>query len=1012
MKPNKPINPTDARRLLGVAALACLGVLGTSSIAVAQDEEDIDVEGIEEIVITGSRLVRTGFEAPSPVVTISADEIGSQTSPALGDMLNDMPQLRTTFGLGNSSRFIGTAGVGLLDLRGLGDERTLVLVNGRRHVSSSEGSQGVDVNSIPTDMIERIEIITGANSAVYGADAVAGVVNFILKDDFEGVTLRASTGEADDSGFGRNSVAFTVGKNFDEGRGNAVFSVGYENQDMLLASERGGDFVRSWGFVPNPADGDTIDDDGIQIDDGIPDEILVPNQGFWAISNAGTSLALDVMLNDDGSVRPVPRNDWEYSDGFSCGGEGCPFLDLSGFVPLQAEFQRTTLDANFTYDLTDTTEWYFEGRYANVDGRQQGQPSFDFGAPVIIARDNAFVTPSLGAAMDAASLGAIDLRRFNIDLGNRREKNIRETFRGVTGLRGDIGNSNFTYDVFANYGRSTVERMNFNNRIDERWAAAQDAVFVDAAGAQALVDSGLAPGAAAGDIVCRATLTEALNAVDPVANPDDSGLPNWAYEGCVPANVIGFGLISQDAKDWINSTALSTAEIEQTQFAAVVSNAELLDHWAGSIGGVLGLEYRREQSAVIGDSLSRLGNTFFNALADTTGEFDVTELFTEFSVPLLVDMPAAQDLTLELAGRVSDYDTIGNTFTWETRLNWQPINDLRFRVNVGEALRAPTIGDLFSPAGEDFTTVDDPCDMDNLDLGAAGRNTRIANCQALGIADPENFDSLDEESITELQGGNPNLQEETAETTTIGFVYTPSWANGLQIAVDWYDIEITDAISFTTPQTILDRCVDDVNGINNQFCDLVSRDAVGNIVELRSFPLNLNEFNTSGYDFEVDYTVDIGGGILQNRLVAAFLDERIEILRSSDNFDILTGELGDPELQINYRGEYSYDNWNAFLELRWIDEMYTEEQELLFGSSINEDPNPDVNDRTVTDAVLYVDVGATYAFDNGIKLTAIIDNVTGEDPPEEFLGTGGLSGIFDNIGRFYTLRATYDFGGE
>ncbi len=1002
---------THLSRLPSCLAIAALASTNFLSLSVqAQETADEEEVRLEEIVVTGSRLVRTGFETPSPVVMIGADEIGAETSPALGDLLNDLPQLRTTFGLGNSSRFIGTAGIGLLDLRGLGDERTLVLVNGRRHVSSSEGAQGVDVNSIPTDMIDRIEIITGANSAVYGADAVAGVVNFILKDDFEGVTLRASTGEADDSSFGRNSFAFTVGKNFDEGRGNAVFSVGVENQDLLLASDRGGDFTRNWGFVTNPDDGDTIDANGIQIDDGIPDEILVPNQGFWAISNAGVSLALGGLLNPDGSFSPVPFGDFEYTDGLQCGGMGCTALDLSGFVPLQAEFSRTTLDANFRYTLNDEMEWYFEGRYANVDAKQQGQPSFDFGAPVIIARDNAFVTPSLGAAMDAAGAGAIDLRRFNIDLGNRRENNIRETFRGVTGLKGTIGNSDYSYDVFANYGRSTIERINLNNRIDERWAAAQDAVQIDAAGALALQGSGLAPNASAGDIVCRATLTEALNATDPVANPDDSGLPNWAYEGCVPANVIGFGLISQEAKDWINSTALSTAKIQQAQFAAVISNPALVEHWAGEIGGVVGLEYRREQSEVVGDSLSALGNTFFNALADTTGEFDVTEVFAEFAVPLLVDMPAAEDLTLEVAGRYSDYDSIGNTFTWETRLNWQPIETLRFRINVGEALRAPTIGDLFSPAGEDFTNIDDPCDMENLDLGAAGRNTRIANCQALGIADPENFDSLDEESITELQGGNPNLEEEQAETMTIGFVYSPNWADNLQFSVDWYDIEITDAISFTTPQTILDRCVDDPNGIDNQFCALVTRDGVGNITQLRSFPLNLNEFKTNGLDFEVDYGIDIGAGTLQNRLVASYLEERIQILRSSDNFDLLHGELGDPELQINYRGEYAVDNWSAFIELRWIDEMYTEEQELLFGSSINEDPNPDVNDRTVTDAYLYADIGATYAFENGLEITAIIDNVTGEDPPKEFLGTGGLSGIFDNIGRFYSVRAVYNFG--
>lgn len=967
--------------------------------AQAQDDaEDV----LEEITVTGSRLLRSGFDTPSPVIMVGRDEISASTSPSLGDLLNDLPQLRTTFGLSNSSRFIGTAGIGSLDLRGLGTERTLVLVNGRRHVSSSEGEQTVDVNSIPTDMIERIEIITGANSAVYGADAVAGVVNFILKKDFEGTTVRASTGDAGDSGFGRTSFAFTAGRNFAGDRGNAIFSVGYEDQDLLTAAERGGDYTRLLGTVLNPADGDTIDANGIQIDDGIPDRITVPNRGFWAISNAGTSLSLDGFLNDDGSFSPIPFGNFEFTDGLRCGGTGCIPLDLSTFQVLQAKFERFTLDANFVYDLGNDAEWYFESRYANVDSAQQGQPSFDFGSPVVIQRDNAFVTPSLGAAMDAAGIGATDLRRFNIDLGNRKENNNRQLIRGVTGVRGEFGDG-LIYDAFVNYGRSTIQRINLANRIDERWAAAQDAVVIDAAGATALVASGLGPAAQAGDIFCRSTLQEAQGI--------DSDLPDFAYEGCVPANVVGFGLISPEAIDFVNSVAVGSAEVEQIQYEATLAKPELFDLWAGPVSGVVGLEYREEKSRVQGDSLSALGNTFFNNLASTIGEFDVTEVFGEFAVPLLRDVTLARDLTFEGAVRFSDYSTIGNTLTWETRLNWQPTEDLRFRLNVGEALRAPTIGDLFSPAGENFNIVNDPCDMDNLDLGNNGRNVRIANCMALGIADPATFDSLDEESITLLQGGNPNLNEETADTFTIGVVYSPSWIEGLRLSLDWYDIEIQDAIAVTGSQAILDKCVDDPGGINNQFCPLHTRDAVGNVIELRVFPLNLNTFKTSGLDFEVDYTVELGDfGILQNRLVGSYLDERTQILSSDDNIDIIAGELGDPDWQVNYRGALLFGDWDVFLELRWIDSMFNEEQELLFGSTTNNDPNPDVNDNTIANSVLYADIGATYSFDNGLQLSAIIDNVTDEDPPFGLFGNGGQSGIYDSIGRFYVVRAVWNFG--
>ncbi|MDJ0710628.1 MAG: TonB-dependent receptor [Woeseiaceae bacterium] len=997
-KPKSIRNRWGSMSFVGAMALLMAGGAHSQASVSADD----NVAELEEITVTGSRIVRSGFSTPSPVVSIGAADIQQQTTPALGDMLNDLPQLRTTFGLSNSSRFIGTAGVGLLDLRGIGTDRTLVLVNGRRHVSSSAGNQGVDVNSIPTDMVERVEIITGANSAVYGADAVAGVVNFILKDDFEGFSVRSSTGKAGDSDFGRNSFAVTMGNDFSDGRGNAIFSLGFDDQDLLTAGERGGEFVALWDTIANPEDGDTIDANGIQVDDGIPDDITVPNEGFWGISTAGTSLALNGRMNPDGSFSPVPFDEFQYQDGLVCAGTGCTPLDTSSFQVLQAEFQRVTLDANFTYDLAENLTGYFESRYALVETAQQGQPTFDFGAPIIIQRDNAFVSPSLAAAMDSAGLSAIDLRRFNIDLGNRKENNNRQTIRLVAGVKGDVS-EDVRFDVSANYGRSTVERINLANRIDERWLAATDAVAIDAAGAAALVASGLNPAAQAGDIVCRATLNEALGT--------DSGLPDWAYEGCVPANVLGFGLISDEAIEFVNSTALSHAEIQQFQLQATLSDQELFSTWAGPVAGVAGVEYREEKSEIRADSLSALGNTFFNALADETGEFDVVELFVETSVPLLTDAPLAQDLTLEAAARYSDYSTIGETFTWESRISWRPHESLRFRVNHGEALRAPNISDLFAPESENFRVIDDPCDMNNLDVGANGRNVRIANCQALGIADPTTFDSQDESSIRLADGGNSELSEETATTTTVGLIYEPGWLDGLQVSVDWYDIEIEDAISFTTAQSILDKCVDDVNGINNQFCALVTRDSVGNITLLNRFPLNLNEFQTSGMDFEIAYPVELGSwGVLDNRLLASYLDERVEILSSEDNIDIIDGELGDPKWQLNYKGNLVVgDAWDFSLEARWIDSMYLFEQELLFGSATNNDPNPDVADIIETGSHLYLDLGFNYTFDNELKIGLKIDNVTDQDPARTVLGNGGSSGIYDSIGRFFAVRASWEF---
>lgn len=967
-----------------------------------------ETEQLEEIVVTGSRIVRTGFDTPAPVSIIGLEKIENASTPALGDLLNQMPQLRTTFGLSNSQGFIGTAGIGRLDLRGLGTNRTLVLVNGRRHVSSSEGTTAVDVNSINPDMIERVEIITGANSAVYGADAVAGAVNFILKDNFEGLSVRVETGENSDD-FSRNSASVMIGRSFAGESGNAMVSISYDDQSDMLASSRGGRFTELWGRVANPADGDTIDPNGIQIDDGIPDEIYVPNQGFWAISENGTSLALNGHIGDDGSFIPVPFGSFEFTDGLECGGTGCTPLDLDSFQMLQVPLERFTVDVNAHWDYGNHT-LYLESRYANLEANQQGQPSFDFGAPIIVNRDNPFVSPSLAAAMDAAAATAIDLRRFNVDLGLRRENNTRETIRAVVGLEGDVGDSNYKYDVFVNYGRSTIDRINRFNRVDEKFAAATDPVRIDAAGATALQTSGLIPDAAAGDIVCRSTLLEAQGTT--------TGLPDFAYNGCVPLNVLGRNVASQEAIDFIHSTAISVSEIQQVQAGAYVSNSELFDNWAGSVAGVLGAEFRDEKSFVRGDSLSALGNTFFNALSDTRGRYDVFEVFGEFAVPLLSDAPFAETLDFEGAFRWSDYSTIGETFTWETRLSWEPIETLRIRASTGRALRAPNIGDLFDPGGEDFTNVDDPCDMANLDLGDTGRNTRIANCMALGIADPENFDSLDESSIPEFQGGNPALEEEEADTITVGFVWSPNFIDGLRVSVDYWDIEITDAISSTSSQTILNRCVDNPNGIDNTFCGLVTRDGIGNLIEIRQQPLNLNTLETDGYDIGVDYLLDLGRfGTIGNSLVATHLDGRTFFLSSENDVDIVEGELGDPEWQVNYRAVWDINEFSTFAEVRWIDSMFFVSQESLFGSATNIDPNPDQRDVFETGSQTYLDLGISYQFNENLKFSLTIDNSLDEDPPfplfgndESFSGISDGSGaIYDTIGRYYSIRANATF---
>ncbi|MGX5201340.1 TonB-dependent receptor domain-containing protein [Aliikangiella sp. IMCC44632] len=993
-----PIAKAVKLALLATATVSALSTPATLLAAEAEEEADKDTN---RVVITGSRLRREGFESPSPVNVITAEQIERSGAVALGDVLATFPQLDSTFTSQNSGNFIGTAGIGSLDLRGLGTQRTLVLVNGRRHVSGSPGSSAVDVNSIPAILIERVDIITGANAAVYGADAVTGVVNFILKDNIEGSEVRANYGIAGDSGFERRGVSFTSGSNFAENKGSVIFAFSYDKQDELTAAERGGVFTQKWGTINNPADGDTISN-GVQVDDGIPDRITVPNQGHYTISDGGAIFGGGVIgqFNPDGSFTSFdPSADFEYVDGIRCAGAGCRPLDLSTFNDLQVGFERFTLDANFKYNLTDETELFVETRFASVQSNQQGQPSFDFGT-LTIQSDNAYISPEVAALTGGADFG---LRRFHTDFGRRKELNDRNTFRMVVGARGFIG-IDWEWEAFANYGRTDIQRSNFNNRIDERFYASADAVRLT----QADVDLINATGAGfdefqdvqAGDVTCRALLQEATGG--------SSGLSPYAYTGCVPVNLFGFGAPSQEAIDWFSQTAIGQFDLEQTQVQAFVANQDLFNTWAGPAGFIFGAEFRDERAGGEEDTASALGLTFFNALSVSRGNYQTSEFFTEMSIPLLNGVMLVEDLTVEVAARSSDYSTIGKNTTWEGRLNWEVNSDLTIRYTTGESLRAPDIGELFSPPGQNFFGINDPCDMDQLANAANGIDNRIANCQALGIADPENFVANDSVTVPGSSGGNPNLVGEESTTSTIGFVYSPSFLEGFNIAVDMYDFEITKAIANTGAQAILNRCVDDPNGINNQFCALNDRDpATGDVSFIRSSPVNLNEFQSKGIDFEMDYKFDLAdSGVLTARLAGSYLQERTFILNTADNTDSVEGEVGSPELQYRLSLNWEIDDLTVFGSVTFIDEQLNGEKESIFDA---DDPNLDASDNLFLESKYYLNLGAKYNVMEDMSVQLLINNATDELPPHPFFGTGTGSAIYDNIGTFYSMNLEYRF---
>ncbi|QSX29923.1 TonB-dependent receptor [Shewanella cyperi] len=938
---------------LSLLAASSMAALSLAAPVAAEEEAGAKIERVE---VTGSRIYREGAIAPSPVTVISAEALINTGAINIGEALNELPALANTYSLSNSGSSIGTAGLNLLDLRGMGASRTLVLVDGKRHVASSPGTASIDVNTIPTEWVESVEIITGGASAIYGADAVTGVVNFKMKKQIEGLSASAMAGVADDSDYNNQKFTFAYGSNFADGRGNAALSIEYAQQDKLGMLDRDQTAV-SWASLRNP-DGDTVN-------------TLHPNAGYWAISNGGTVGFFGgtpgiYTFKPDGT--PVEVGTGEITDSIKCAGEGCDFINLRQWEELQPEFDRTTVNFKGNYDLNDNLNAYVEAKWSQTNATTSGQPAFFFFDPenTFITRDNPFISDELGALMDQTGVGYVVVNRFMTDMGPRIEDDERTTQRYVAGLKGVVL-EDWDMEAYAVYGETEQTRTNLNNLIFKNFQQSVDAVL----------DSN-------GNIVCRDEAAQAA--------------------GCVPVNLFGDGAVSAAAADWFSTTTVGSATIKQTVLGGTLSNSALLELPAGMVGFAAGVEYRKEESQTHEDPFAASGATFFNALQDEGGDFSVKEIFAETSIPLLEDLPGIQNLTLDGAIRYADYSTIGSATSWKLGLDWTIVDSLRLRSTLSTALRAPNIGEYYGAQSQNFFNVDDSCRASNLaDLTAEQYAVRSANCAALGV--PADFDSdYDSATLEGVSGGNDQLDPEKSDSYTVGLVYQPSYLEGFTMTVDYWNIDITDAIANISAQDIIDRCVDSPTGIDNQYCALITRDSASHeITNLVQTVQNVAKQEASGIDLEFGYDFQLFGGDLRTNLISTYLIERNEypFQDEKDEYEEYAGTVGEAKWQGQLNLNYSYDAWNLNWKTRYLDEvqLYTKQ----FRS------NYDVPYSNVMTYGSYsiTDLFATYAMDNGLEIGFGIDNLFDRDLPIATTGTGSGSASYDNIGRFFYLTASY-----
>lgn len=1018
----------SATALAGVAAFTPSMAFGQAAVppAVAQQEQaeagQTEGESSGQIVVTGTRIRQPNLESTVPITSVSGEEFFETGQVSVGDILNDLPQLANTFSQQNSTRFLGTRGISLLDLRNLGTQRTLVLQNGRRHVAGDILVNGVspDVNTIPTDLIERVDITTGGSSSIYGSDAIAGVVNFVLKDNYEGIQIRGQAGVNVDYGdAGNQYVSALVGKNFAEGRGNVALNVEYSHQSNYFGSRRPA-FRNTDGFV-------VVDTDTTPNFDNTPDRqffrdirsstISLGGQVAFASPTGacgrdplGAAYTCAYLFQPDGTlIQQTGQRVGLAPNGSFIGGNGANNRE-GQLLTLTPDLERISVNSIGHFEVSPAFVPFYEAKYSRTRafGSQSG-PFFSQGGTLgadpreQIRFDNPYLTDQargvLTAARAAAGLSApvgttrFALRKNWVEFGIRDEEITRETFRIVGGVRGDF-NDDWNYELSLNYGEHNERNQIAGNVNLQRYLLGLDTTRN-----------------AAGQIVCRSQVSPAAAIGYAGADPDAARLAA-DVAACVPINPFGLGSSSQAARDYI--TVDSSAEGKITQFVAsgFVSGdlSQLFELPGGPIAFSVGAEYRRETNFYDLDDLTQQGYAFYNAIPEFTAPaFEVKEVFGELSIPILKDLPFAHALTITGSGRVADYNNaVGTVFAWSAGVDYAPIPDLRFRGSYSKSIRSPNLSELFSTQSQNFAPgFSDPCSARNIGTGS---NTRAANCAAAGR--PANYDFVYVQSLEIVSGGNPNLRQEEGISYTIGGVFEPTFFPGFSISVDYYDVAVKDVITSVAAQTIVNQCYD-LATLDNQFCALFQRAGAGGgpngeeafrILEgsLLQSTLNFAKLKARGIDTNISYrkNFDWGNVVLSGIWTRVLQRDSFTNPTDPNRINRLLYELGNPRDQVNVNARVGIGNVRFGYELRWIDKMYLNTYEDFNSLQGRPAENPDYAPFQFYPDVWYHNIRADVDVNDKFNLYLGIDNVTNQLPPLGLTGVGAGSGIYDVRGRY------------
>ena len=971
--------------------------------------------GQDEVVVTGSRIRKPNLESNNPLTSLNQRDIEISGITDVAQLLQRQPQV----GIGNNTQTttnsIRNQGIETISLRNLGTQRTLTLINGHRQVGGGVGSSAVDTRTISTQNLTGVDIVTGGSSALYGADAVAGVINYRTRQDLEGVLVQGQYGDSEHGGGANYSGAITVGHNFLDNRGNISFTASYNQNDPVYRSQR--DYATSYlSAVPNPARSTQV---GAL---NAPAFIAVPN----VFSNVYNNSSAPVIVTALGAANPaysytfnangglqrfdrgtVLRNNLGTAQTQSINCDSC-FRDTLSLLSVSQ--QNNGIESFGHYDfLRDrgfirSATAYYEFKYYHLIGFSQsstgtfagssiaynnnpsqatnGLPSAGAAYPVFL--DNAYIPADLSAlikSVPATSLPSYQAKagsprvlyvtRIDNDFGDREYKQHNDMGEAVAGIRGEFTNG-WHFDTFLNYGETDATAISVD-RDQVKWFQQIDAVT----------------NPANGQVVCRSTLT----------NPGN---------GCIPINIFAPGSNSQAAKAY---SYLQTKEHDSIQLWNYQANLTgTLFHMRSLFSGAdlpvafaTGFEYRREASDTNPDRLNQIGEVFGNVVQRTKGSYSTREGYAELDVPVLANVPFAKRIDIDASARFQDYTTTGGDWTYGANGNWAINDSFKFRGAYSKAVRSPNISELYAAGSVSYAAIADPCDQNNVNLGTQAAN-RLANCRTLlgalaGTGSAYTFVQSPATKAT-ITTGNPNLDPERATTWTGGIVFTPTSLRRFSLTLDYYDIKIKGAIASIGTSTIANNCVDSAS-LNNQFCGLTQRGPDGNITLINSQVFNVASFKTKGVDFGFSYSVvpaelglrDLGTFTLNAN--ANYLSTLLynPVAGDQTTRDQGAGELAydAPRFQGNARVTWDFHNITLSWATRYLGEINRSNQDKLLDYSYERIPE------------FYIhDLRGEFRFQRYVVFAGI-NNVTDNNPPytpSTYIPTG-TGALYDALGRFY-----------